>query len=117
MSVVIERLQDEPTPSGLFRWTEGGLPASETAPGTRGIHVEERPADGTFVPLARLPGVDPDENLGTSVSDGVLTVRVHHGEKTTENARFTAYRYGAIVQAPLPAGPGTTRLRSTRAAS
>lgn len=117
MSVVIERLQDEPTPSDLFRWTEGGLPASETAPGTRGIHVEERLADGTFVLPAELPGVDPDENLGTSVSDGVPTVRVHRGERTTENALFAAYRYGTIVQAPLPAGPGTTRLRSSRAAS
>ncbi|MDX2826556.1 Hsp20/alpha crystallin family protein [Streptomyces ipomoeae] len=104
MSGVIERLQDMPTPPGLFTWNEAGLPVVETAPGTRGIRVEERTTDEMFVLLADLPGIDPAEDVDISVSGAVLTLRVERDEGSTETGRPTGFRYGTVVHSALPAG-------------
>ena len=104
MSGMIERLPGWPTLPDLFGWVETGIPGTHTAPGTHGIRVEERLADGAYVLRAELPGIDPAKDVEITVTEGVLTLRAERTEETTEKHR-TEFRYGTFTRSVrLPAG-------------
>lgn len=73
----------------------------DTLPEAQGIRGEERLTDGTYVLLAELPGVDPNEGIEITVTGDVLDLRAQRSVMTTEN-RGTKVLHGHFT--PLPAG-------------
>ncbi|MEU9733889.1 Hsp20/alpha crystallin family protein [Streptomyces sp. NPDC048002] len=104
MSGMIERLPGWPAFPDLFGWVESGFPAAHTAPGTHGIRIEERLAEGQYVLRAELPGVDPEKGVEITVTEGTLTLRAERTEQVEEKHR-TEFRYGTFTRSVrLPAG-------------
>ena len=63
------------------------------------IRVEERHENGTLVVRAELPGVNPDEDIDVSVSDGVLhigAVRSEHKDEKDNGSYRSEFRYGSF---------------------
>jgi HSP20 family protein len=74
-----------------------------------GPMIEERRDGGELVVRFEMPGLDPDEDVEITVTDGVLRIRAEHEEETTddETGRRTQMRYGSYTRTmTLP--PGTT---------
>jgi HSP20 family molecular chaperone IbpA len=103
MTGVKVRHQEKPTLPDLITSTEDELPVVETAPGTRGIRVEERMAEDMFELLADLPGIDPAKDVEISVAEGALTLRIEC-EEIPAKGRRAGLRCHTVVSAALPPG-------------
>lgn len=79
------------------------LPAPEEL-----IRVDEYLDDGTLVIKAEIPGIDPDQDLAITVTEGMLDLRAER--KVTEDTEDQGYtrhemRYGVFSRRlPLPEG-------------
>jgi HSP20 family protein len=72
------------------------------------MKVEEFEDDGHLVVRAEMPGIDPDEDVEITVSDGMLHLRAERRvESTTEDKKGyrSEFRYGSFSRSlRLPAG-------------
>ncbi|HSK28182.1 MAG TPA: Hsp20/alpha crystallin family protein [Jiangellales bacterium] len=85
----------------LLDWFERGMPMRW--PGGAAIRVEDYLEEGRYVLRAELPGVDPDQDVDVTVSDGALTIRAERKEEVKEGGR-SEFRYGAFERSvTLPA--------------
>ncbi|MEN9804917.1 MAG: hypothetical protein RIS41_1764 [Actinomycetota bacterium] len=93
----------------LDGWTDFGSDAH--------IRVEEFERDGTFVIRAEAPGIDPDQDVELSVSDGTLRLMVHRQkESKLSDARHyrSEFAYGSFTRmVVLPAGASDTDVHAT----
>lgn len=89
--------------SELLNWLEHGFATTpRTLEGTQMVRVEDFVEDGTYVLRAEMPGIDPDEDVELTVTDGALTIRgERREEKKDKNHR--EFQYGAFSRRiPLP---------------
>ena len=94
------------TPSDMLepvrRFLDGDL---SIAPG---IRVEQYQEGSTLVVRAEVPGIDPDQDVDVSVSQGMLHIAVEKLEKSEHKSKEgyrSEFRYGATTRSvPLPAG-------------
>jgi HSP20 family protein len=93
----------------LDGWTDFG---SDTH-----IRVEEFERDGKFVIRAEAPGIDPDQDVELSVSDGTLRLMIHRQkESKLSDARHyrSEFAYGSFTRlVVLPAGASDTDVHAT----
>ena len=72
------------------------------------IPVDEFHRNGSLVIHAEIPGIDPDEDVELTVSDGMLHIVAHREAETNlEEGKFVRQemRYGSFERMlPLPAG-------------
>ena len=109
MSLVKRAVTDLDWPSWMT--PRSFLDFPETWFDTRGeavIRVEEFEEDNQMVVRAELPGVNPDEDIEITVTDGALRIMVQRRKETThENKRHyrSEFQYGSYTRTlPLPAG-------------
>jgi HSP20 family protein len=77
------------------------LPAS-----TERIRVEEEMKDDSIVIRAELPGMDPDNDVDITVSDGMLRIKAERRSETKEenDGRIRSeFRYGGASEADVKA--------------
>lgn len=72
------------------------------------MRVEEFVDGSTLVLRAELPGLDPENDVELTITDGVLDIRAHRHEKTEEKGKEgfrSEFRYGSLYRSmTLPAG-------------
>ena len=72
------------------------------------IRVEEFREDGTLVIRADLPGIDPDSDVGLTVSHGMLHIEAERREEEKREEKGYVrreLRYGSLSRSlPLPEG-------------
>jgi HSP20 family protein len=104
------------TLADLFDWLESEFPAFPMIrpfSGSQMMRVEETFEDGSFVVRAELPGVDPDQDVEISISDGVLHIKAERREETRE-AQRSEFRYGRFTRSvSLPAGANEDDVQAT----
>jgi HSP20 family protein len=94
------------TPSDMLepvrRFLDGDL---SIAPG---IKIEQFQEGSTLVVRAEVPGIDPDQDVDVSVSEGMLHIAVQREEKSEQKSKAgyrSEFRYGRSVRSvALPAG-------------
>jgi len=94
------------TPSDMLepvrRFLDGDL---SIAPG---IKIEQFQEGSTLVVRAEVPGIDPDQDVDVSVSEGMLHIAVQREEKTEHKSKAgyrSEFRYGRSSRSiVLPAG-------------
>ena len=72
-----------------------GLPGWRPATAAHSIPVEVTRGDGVYVLRAELPGMGPDDDIGITVDDNLLTVSAQHSE-STEDTEHSEFRYGSF---------------------
>ncbi|MFE2560917.1 MULTISPECIES: Hsp20/alpha crystallin family protein [Streptomyces] len=72
-----------------------GLPGWRPATAAHSIPVEVTSGDGVYVLRAELPGMDPDDDIGITVDDNLITVSAEHSE-STEDKEHSEFRYGSF---------------------
>lgn len=87
----------------LFDLLETPL-AALRSPGTQPIKFEDYVKEGCYVLRAELPGIDPDNDVDITLSNGVLTIHAERREEQKEQQR-TEFRYGSFTRSiTLPSG-------------
>jgi len=80
------------------------------------IRVEEFEEDSQMVVRAELPGVNPDEDIEITVSDGALRIMVQRRKETkheTKRHYRSEFQYGSYTRTlPLPAGATDTDVKA-----
>ncbi|MFE1907917.1 Hsp20/alpha crystallin family protein [Streptomyces gardneri] len=79
----------------LFNREFPGLPGWRPATAAHSIPVEVTSGDGVYVLRAELPGMDPDDDIGITVDDDLITVSAEHSE-STEDKEHSEFRYGSF---------------------
>ncbi|ALO06477.1 Heat shock protein [Streptomyces venezuelae] len=51
--------------------------------------------DGMYILRAELPGMDPDDDIGITVDDNLITVSAEHSE-SEEDKEHSEFRYGSF---------------------
>ena len=73
-----------------------------------GMRVEEYQEGSTLVVKAERPGIDPEQDVDVSVSDGVLHIKAERQERTEHKDKSgyrTEFRYGSFARdIRLPSG-------------
>ncbi|MFC4944956.1 Hsp20/alpha crystallin family protein [Pseudonocardia sp. GCM10023141] len=86
-------------------------------PGEDLIRVDEYRDGATEVIRAELPGIDPDEDVELSVTDGVLRITAERRiEDKTEDKGYLRHelRYGSLTRSlPLPEGVSDSDISAT----
>jgi HSP20 family protein len=81
------------------------------------IRVDEFHEDGTLVIKAELPGIDPDKDIGLTVSNGLLHIEAERrDEERTEEKGYVRreLRYGSFTRTlPLPDGLSEDDVKAT----
>ncbi|MFC9590547.1 Hsp20/alpha crystallin family protein [Streptomyces sp. NPDC056944] len=72
-----------------------GLPGWRPATSAHSIPVEVTSSGGVYVLRAELPGMGPDDDIGITVDDNLITVSAEHSE-TTEDLEHSEFRYGSF---------------------
>ncbi|WP_328940975.1 Hsp20/alpha crystallin family protein [Streptomyces sp. NBC_00250] len=72
-----------------------GLPGWRPATAAHSIPVEVTSGHGVYVLRAELPGMDPDDDIGITVDDNLITVSAEHIE-STEDKEHSEFRYGSF---------------------
>ncbi|GEB55282.1 Hsp20/alpha crystallin family protein [Streptomyces gardneri] len=72
-----------------------GLPGWRPATAAHSIPVEVTSGDGVYVLRAELPGMDPDDDIGITVDDNLITVSAEHSE-SKEDKEHSEFRYGSF---------------------
>ncbi|MEU7576060.1 Hsp20/alpha crystallin family protein [Streptomyces sp. NPDC041068] len=108
MNGITDRLSNWPQVlPDLFGWIEAGIPGRHTTAGAHGIHIEEsltEGTEGTYTLRAELPGIDPAEDVETTVADGALTLCAERSAEGVDKGH-TEFRYGAFARVVrLPVG-------------
>lgn len=68
------------------------------------IRVEDKVEEGRYLLRAELPGVDVDNDLNLTVSNGLLTIEATRSEEKAEKGR-SEFRYGSFSRTvALPEG-------------
>jgi HSP20 family protein len=97
----VVRRPHAPSLVDLFDWVEDGIPPLALWPamggGKGGIRLEERIEKDRYVLRAELPGVDPDDDIDISVTEGALTITAERHEEKQEGTR-SEFRYGAFAR-------------------
>jgi HSP20 family protein len=82
-----------------------------------GIRVEEFVDGQTMVVRAELPGIDPDQDVDVSVSDGVLRIKAERREQTEhrdKDSYRSEFRYGSFTRdVTLPDGVNPDDINAT----
>ncbi|WP_120522138.1 Hsp20/alpha crystallin family protein [Arthrobacter celericrescens] len=72
------------------------------------IRVEEETRDNVLTVRAELPGVDPDNDVDISVTEGQLQIRAERremSERKEDGSYRSEFRYGSLFRSiPLPKG-------------
>jgi HSP20 family protein len=81
------------------------------------IRVEEFRGDGTLVIRADLPGIDPDEDVELTVSDGMLYIEAERREEEKREEKGYVrreLRHGSLSRSlPLPEGVTAADITAT----
>ena len=97
-------------PDSVRRFFEGGWEPPA-------MRVEEYQEGSTLVVKAEMPGIDPEQDVDISVSDGVLHIRVEREERTEHKEKSgyrTEFRYGSFARdIALPNGSKDTDVSAT----
>ena len=68
------------------------------------IRLERETKDGRYEVRAELPGLDPANDIDTTVRGGQLTIKAERAEKAQSNGR-SEFTYGSFNRSvPLPEG-------------
>jgi HSP20 family protein len=96
----------------LFEWMESPITMFRPLLG-QSIRMEDFFRDGHYVIRAELPGVNPQEDLDVTVSEGVLTIKAERREEEVDKSH-SEFRYGALSRRiPLPATADTEHIRAS----
>jgi HSP20 family protein len=100
--------------SELSKWTPSDMlePVRRFLDGdlsiTPGIRIEQFHEGSTLVVRAEVPGIDPDQDVDVSVSEGMLHISVERLEKSEHKSKEgyrSEFRYGSSARSvALPAG-------------
>lgn len=86
----------------IRRFLEGDLPM------TPSMKVEQFLDGSTLVVRAEVPGIDPDQDVDVSVSEGMLHIKAERQEKSEHKSKSgyrSEFRYGSFSRSiALPAG-------------
>jgi len=110
-----DRMFDEWSRTLPFRWptwTAVDWPEAEV------IRVDEYAKDGELVIRAELPGIDPDEDVEVTVSDGMLHIHAERTEEKHEEKKGSwirrELRRGSFSRSlPLPEGVSEDDISAT----
>jgi len=98
-----------------FRWPD--FPSLMGEAEDELIRVEQYMDGDTLVIRAELPGIDPENDVELTVSDGVLHLRAHRQEESREEKKGSVrseFRYGSFSRSVrLPAGAGEADVTAT----
>jgi HSP20 family protein len=96
----------------IFAWLDGPFaPPRPVAAQT--MRMEEHVANGRYVVLAELPGVDPAKDMEVSVGKGILTIRAERHEEMKGQHR-SEFRYGTFIRhIALPVTADAHDIRAT----
>ncbi|MFE7548729.1 Hsp20/alpha crystallin family protein [Streptomyces gardneri] len=72
-----------------------GLPGWRPGSAAHSIPVEVTGGDGVYILRAELPGMDPDDDIGITVDDNLITVSAEHSE-SEEDKEHSEFRYGSF---------------------
>ncbi|MFH9728470.1 Hsp20/alpha crystallin family protein [Streptomyces sp. NPDC017254] len=72
-----------------------GLPGWRPATAAHSIPIEMTSGDGVYVLRAELPGMEPDDDIGITVDDNLITVSAEHSE-SEEDKEHSEFRYGSF---------------------
>ena len=79
--------------------------------------VEEYRDGETIVVRAELPGMDPDQDVDVSISNGVLSIKVERAEdmeRKEKRGYRSEFRYGSFSRTiPLPSGCREDEVRAS----
>jgi len=85
--------------------------------GAAGIKVEELMDGNELVVRAELPGIDPENDVDVSISEGALTIQAHREERQEEKEKGgyrTEFRYGSFSRTlRLPEGATADDVKAT----
>ena len=73
------------------------------------IRVEQFQEGSTLVVRAEVPGIDPDQDVDVSVSEGMLHITAERQEKSEHKSKDgyrSEFRYGSFCAVALPPGQG-----------
>jgi HSP20 family protein len=77
------------------------------------VRVEDYIQDGRYVLRAELPGIDPEQDLELTVSNGVLTISAHR-QQEADRKHWSEFRYGAFARSvALPAGADEDHIQAS----
>ncbi|MEV4946756.1 Hsp20/alpha crystallin family protein [Streptomyces sp. NPDC053755] len=79
----------------MFNREFPGLPGWRPATAAHSIPVEVTSGDDAYVLRAELPGMDPDNDIGITVDDDLITVSAEHSE-SREDKDHSEFRYGSF---------------------
>ena len=109
---VLPRLSD-PLPR-MFDWFEALVPGDFSWRNgyAHTMRVEEFIRNDEFVVRAELPGIDPDQDVEISITNGMLTIEGRREEKHEEKHR-SEFFYGRFMRTlTLPSGVDTNLIRA-----
>jgi HSP20 family protein len=117
MSVVKRAVADLEWPAWLTTRNILDFPESWfDSRGEAAIRVEEFEDGNQMVVRAELPGVNPDEDIEMTVSDGSLCIKVQRRKETTHETKRhyrSEFQYGSYTRTlPLPAGATDTDVKA-----
>jgi HSP20 family molecular chaperone IbpA len=96
----------------LIEWMESPITMFRPLLG-QSIRMEDFFRDGHYVVRAELPGLDPQQDLDVTVSEGVLTITAERREQEVDKSH-SEFRYGALSRRiALPASADTDRIKAS----
>ncbi|WP_083502631.1 Hsp20/alpha crystallin family protein [Sphaerimonospora mesophila] len=96
----------------IFDWLEAPFAGLRPLPG-QAIRFEDYVQGGRYVLRAELPGIDPEKDVESTLSGGILTVRAERREEQREQHR-TEFRYGSFTRSiSLPEGADENDVKAT----
>jgi HSP20 family protein len=117
MSIVKKAVADIEWPAWLTTRNILDFPESWfDSRGEAAIRVEEFEDGNQMVVRAELPGVNPEEDIDITVSDGALCIKVQRRKETTHETKRhyrSEFQYGSYTRTlPLPAGATDTDVKA-----
>jgi HSP20 family molecular chaperone IbpA len=96
----------------LFEWMESPITMFRPLLG-QNIRMEDFFRDGHYVVRAELPGLDPQQDLDVTVSEGVLSIKAERREQEVDKSH-SEFRYGALSRrVPLPASADQDHVKAS----
>ncbi len=96
----------------LFEWMESPITMFRPLLG-QNIRMEDFFRDGHYVVRAELPGLDPQEDLDVTVSEGVLSIKAERHEEEIDKSH-SEFRYGAYSRRiALPSSADSDHIKAS----
>lgn len=96
----------------LFEWMESPITMFRPLIGSN-IRMEDFYRNGHYVVRAELPGLDPQQDLDVTVSEGVLSITAERREEQFDKSH-SEFRYGALSRRiPLPTAADTEHIKAS----